>query len=95
MGIVRDERRAFSELSTAVDHGLSESSVDLRAASGSLLPHAKVTPGLSAGLSELANCYLDGVGTKRNAERGVEYLRMAGSLGNMAVQERECCELPT
>lgn len=44
---------------------------------------------LSVGLFELSNCYLDGSGTKRQSDLALEYLRMAGSLGDMAAQERE------
>ncbi|BEI93641.1 uncharacterized protein CcaverHIS019_0601000 [Cutaneotrichosporon cavernicola] len=91
LGIGRDERRAFTELSEACDRGLAEGVFDLRAAVGSLLPPttARQMPrDLAVGLFELSNCYLDGAGTRRNADLALEYLRMAGSLGDMAAQEQ-------
>lgn len=91
LGIGRDERRAFTELSEACDRGLTEGGVDLRAAVGILLPPttARQMPrDLAVGLFELSNCYFDGAGTRRNADVALEYLRMAGSLGDMAAQEQ-------
>lgn len=92
LGIGLDARRAFTELSQACDRGLSEGVVDLRAAVGTLLSPTTsraMAKDLAIGLFELSNCYLDGSGTKRQPEMGLEYLRMAGSLGDMAAQERE------
>ncbi|CAK9779375.1 hypothetical protein CC85DRAFT_313925 [Cutaneotrichosporon oleaginosum] len=91
LGIGRDERRAFTELSEACDRGLAEGIVDLRAAVGTLLPPAtarQMPRDLAVGLFELSNCYLDGAGTRRNSDIALEYLRMAGSLGDMAAQEQ-------
>lgn len=92
LGIGRDERRAFTELSQACDRALSEGIIDLRAAVGTLLTPATsraMPKDLSVGLFELSNCYLDGSGTKRQPDLALEYLRMAGSLGDMVAQERK------
>lgn len=45
---------------------------------------------------EVANCFLDGVGVKKDSEVAVSYLRFAGDLGDLASQERGyfcCCGL--
>lgn len=38
---------------------------------------------------EIANCFLEGVGTKKAPEVAISYLRNAGNLGDLAAQERE------
>jgi TPR repeat protein len=38
---------------------------------------------------EVANCFLDGVGVKKDSEVAVSYLRLAGDLGDLHSQERE------
>jgi TPR repeat protein len=54
-----------------------------------------VKPDLAIGLFEVANCYLNGVGAKRNIDMALEYLRMASGLGDLAAQEREYIVIPT
>jgi TPR repeat protein len=44
---------------------------------------------LSLGMFEIANCFLEGVGTKKAPEVAISYLRNAGNLGDLAAQERE------
>lgn len=39
---------------------------------------------------EVANCFLEGVGVKKDPEVAVSYLRFAGDLGDLASQERKC-----
>ncbi|KAL1407096.1 hypothetical protein Q8F55_006509 [Vanrija albida] len=89
-GVARDERRGFTEILQACDRSLAEGPIDLRAAAGSILTPQQVqtmTPGLSLGLYEVACCFLDGTGVKRSPDTALEYLRMAGSLGDLNAQE--------
>lgn len=46
-------------------------------------------PDLSLGLTEVANCYLEGSGVKKDRNSGLEYLRLAGTTGDLGAQERE------
>lgn len=41
------------------------------------------------GLFEIANCFLEGSGTKKSPEVALNYLRLAGDMGDLASQERE------
>lgn len=46
-------------------------------------------PDLSLGLTEVANCYLEGSGVKKDKNSGLEYLRLAGTTGDLGAQERK------
>lgn len=76
LGIVKDEKKAFNELSAAVESCLP-------------VEQDKVSRALAAGLAELAGCYIEGSGVRKNAEVGLSYLRVAGNGGDVGVQERE------
>ncbi|EJT50466.1 hypothetical protein A1Q1_00207 [Trichosporon asahii var. asahii CBS 2479] len=93
LGVARDERKAFAELVHACDVGLKESPVDLRAAKTSnviITPaqRRQLLPDLSLGLTEVANCYLEGSGVKKDKNSGLEYLRLAGTTGDLGAQEQ-------
>ena len=42
------------------------------------------------GISEMANCFLNGTGVKKSPDAAVSYLRFAADMGDVAAQEREC-----
>jgi TPR repeat protein len=92
LGVARDDRRAFSELLLACDRSLAEGGVDLRATAGSMIltsqQRKSMAPDTSLALVEVGNCYIQGLGVKRNPDMAIEYLRMAGSLGDMAAMEQ-------
>lgn len=46
-------------------------------------------PDLSLGLTEVANCYLEGSGVKKDRAAGLDYLRLAATMGDLGAQERE------
>jgi TPR repeat protein len=43
---------------------------------------------LSLGLFEIANCFLEGSGTKKSPEVALNYLKLAANMGDLASQER-------
>lgn len=43
---------------------------------------------LSMGLFEVANCFLEGSGTKKSPDVALSYLKLAGDMGDLASQER-------
>jgi TPR repeat protein len=44
---------------------------------------------LSLGLFEIANCFLEGSGTKKSPDVALNYLKLAANMGDLASQERE------
>lgn len=46
------------------------------------------------GLFEIANCFLEGSGTKKSPDVALSYLKLAGDMGDLASQER-MSSLPT
>jgi TPR repeat protein len=50
---------------------------------------------LSLGLFEIANCFLEGSGTKKSPEVALNYLKLAANMGDLASQERESAPLTT
>lgn len=49
---------------------------------------------LSLGLFEIANCFLEGSGTKKSPEVALNYLKLAANMGDLASQERMSSFLP-
>ena len=43
---------------------------------------------LSLGLFEIANCFLEGSGTKKSPDVALNYLKLAANMGDLASQER-------
>lgn len=41
------------------------------------------------GLFEIANCFLEGSGTKKSPDVALNYLKLSGDMGDLASQERE------
>ena len=48
----------------------------------------KVQRDLSLGLFEIANCFLEGSGTKKSPDVALNYLKLAANMGDLASQER-------
>jgi TPR repeat protein len=40
------------------------------------------------GISEMANCFLNGTGVKKSAEAATSYLKFAADMGDIGAQER-------
>jgi TPR repeat protein len=96
-GITKDEKKAFHLLRQACDETLAstqgQSSLDIQQSRGtvklSLAQKKEMTRDLSLGLFEIANCFLEGSGTKKSPEVALEYLKLAANMGDLASQERE------
>lgn len=48
----------------------------------------KIQRDLSLGLFEIANCFLEGSGTKKSPDVALNYLKLAANMGDLASQER-------
>jgi len=54
----------------------------------------RVQRDLSLGLFEIANCFLEGSGTKKSPDVALNYLKLAANMGDLASQERMSPSLP-
>ncbi|KAL7418852.1 hypothetical protein Q5752_006536 [Cryptotrichosporon argae] len=89
-GIAKDEKKAFAELSQACDSLVTSTDPASRPESAGLsaAQRSAVSTDVALALNELANCFLDGVGTRKAPEAALQYLRRAAVMGDLGSQEQ-------